>query len=113
MKINVQDVPLSGNLLYKYLLDTALFPIGFAASPEQYLETIEREHKRNGGSISRAKDPLQEMTSCLKQLEKRGYFSLPFRYSWERIELNVNELKEEQEDVAAIIAAATMLNLVS
>ena len=60
-----------------------------------------------------AKNPLQLITSCLKSLKNRGYYDLPYRNSWERIEFTSNKPKEEQEDVAAIAAAAIALHLVS
>lgn len=106
MKNDVKNTPLNAELIYEYLRNTELFPIGHIASSEQYLATIEREHKRLRGLPSTAKRPHRVLKSCLKSLKNRGYYKLRFRNMWERIEFDINKNKKRSDsDDAALIAA--------
>ena len=89
MKIDANSVPLNEEFLYRYLLNTELFPIGYRGSREQYFERIEREHARLGGDPCIAKKPLLLIKSCLKTLKYRGFYKLRFRNLWERVEFNI------------------------
>ena len=106
MKSDIKNMPLTEGLLFKYLRNTELFPFGHIASSEQYLATIEREHKRLRGLPSTAKRPQRVLKSCLKTLKNLGYYKRRFRNRWERIEFDINKNKKRSDsDDAALIAA--------
>ena len=109
MNIEVKDVPLSVELLYKYLLNTDLFPVGHTDGLEAYLEMILREHERRGGLPASELNPLQALTSCMKLLRNRGFFKLQFRDSWERVEFTMPKREEDQDKAVAAALAATSI----
>ncbi len=112
MNIDVNDAPLNVDLLYKYLLNTELFPVGYTGGIETYLEEIEREHERRGGVPATELNPLQALASCMKLLRNRGFFKLRRRNLWERIEFTQSN-REEDQDEAAALAAASIIPLIS
>ncbi|MCY3541429.1 MAG: hypothetical protein OXH31_05930 [Gammaproteobacteria bacterium] len=114
MNIEVKDVPLSVDLLYRYLLNTDLFPVGYKGGLEKYLEKILREHERRGGLPATEPNPRQMLASCMKLLRNRGYFNLPHRDSWERIEFKTTKTRKDQDDANnAALVAASMLPFIS
>lgn len=112
MNIDVNDVPLNVDLIYKYLLNTELFPLGHAGGIEAYLEEIEREHERRGGVPATELNTLQALASCMKLLRNRGFFKLRHRNLWERIEFTQNN-REEDQDEAATLAVASIIPMIS
>ncbi|MXZ44948.1 MAG: hypothetical protein F4Z01_08270 [Gammaproteobacteria bacterium] len=115
MELDLKGVPLNADLLYVYLLNKDLFPIGHKGSPEQFLEIIDREHKQRGGVPSLSKQPLRELTSCLKLLRSRGYYKRRFRNMWERISFRIPKKIEHSAaaSVAALTTAAISSSIVS
>lgn len=110
MKSDTKNIPLTEGLFFKYLRNTELFPIGHIATSEQYLATIEREHKRLRGLPSTANRPHRVLKSCLKVLKNLGYYKRRFRNRWERIEFNINidKKRSDSDDVALIAATAAV-----
>ena len=97
MKIDAKNVPLNEEFLYRYLLNTELFPIGYKGSREQFFERLEREHERLGGAPCNAKKPLQLIKSCLKTLTYRGFYKLRFRNLWEHVEFDITMNKNKSD----------------
>lgn len=107
-------MPLTEGLLFKYLRNTELFPIGHIASSEHYLTTIEREHKRLRGLPSTGKRPHRALKSCLKKLKNGGYYKRRFPNLWERVEFDINiDKKQSNSDDAALIAATAAVTAAS
>ena len=105
MKIDAKNLPLNEEMTYRYLLDTGLFPIGFKGSAEQFLDRIEREHKRLGGTPCTYEIPLQLTKSCLKILQNKGFYKLRFRNSWERVHFTIDLNKDQSDRDDALIGA--------
>lgn len=114
MNIDVNDVPLNVDLLYRYLLNTDHFPVGYKGKLEQYLEKILREHERRGGLPATERNPLQVLASCMKLLRNRGYFNLRHRDSWERIEFTLTKTRKDQNhSTNAALVAASMIPFIT
>ena len=112
MNIDAKNAPLNVDLLYKYLLNTELFPLGHTGGIEAYLEEIEREHERLGGVPATELNTLQALASCMKLLRNRGFFKLRRQNLWERIEFTQSN-REEDQDEAAVLAAASIIPLIA
>lgn len=110
MNTDTNDVPLNVDLLYKYLLNTDVFPVGYIGGLETYLEEILREHERHGGVPASKLNPLQALTSCMKLLRKKGYYKLRHQNSWERV--NFTRTKDQQNHDEAVATDKTAASIV-
>lgn len=113
MNIDAKNAPLDAELLYQYLLNTELFPIGYEGSSEQYLERIKREHKSRGGEPCTATKPLKLIKSCLKNLKLLGFYQRRFRRRWERVEIIISTNNQRSDLFPILIGVITASTILS